>query len=137
MTSKITTGGLVLRYTITLFVLALVIGVIQRLIYTYLLSDISLFNPIWKNFVLLLIMSLVTYGLVVFVHYIIKEYTGFAFIASIVFKMFVSLWFLLPLIESEFPNKIPDVINFFLPFFIFLGMEVWFSIRLLQSQEPI
>lgn len=128
---------LILHYVIKLLILALSLGLTHRLIYEYVITDIILFIPIWKIYGILVLLSLATYAMVVFVYYIIKEYAGFAFIASIVLKMFVSLWFLLPLIESEFPNKIPDVINFFLPFFIFLGMEVWFSIRLLQSQEPI
>lgn len=137
MTSKISTQRLVLRYSISLLLAAILLGAIQKLIYTYLLPDVSLFNPIWKNYVWLVIMSLVTYGLVVLVHYVIKEYTGFAFIASIVFKMFVSLWFLYPLIESDELNKTPDIVNFFLPFFIFLIFEVWYSIRLLHAEEQV
>lgn len=134
MISKNAIRGLALRYAISLVFLAVALGFIQKIIYTYLLPDTRLFNPIWKNYIFLIIMSLITYALVILVHYVIKEYTGFAFIASIVFKMFVSLWFLYPLIESDLLNKIPDVINFFLPFFIFLVLEVWYSIRLLHSK---
>lgn len=128
---------LLLHFSIRLLILALSLGLIQSLVYKYVVTDIVLFIPIWKIYSILVFLSLATYGLVILIHYIIKEYTGFAFIASILLKMFVVLWFLFPLIESELANKIPDVINFFLPFFIFLAMEVWFSIRLLQSEESI
>ena len=134
MTPKSPIKDIVIRYVISLIVLAGVLGLFQELLYTYILPDIILYNPIWKNYILLVIMSLVTFGLIVFVNLVIKEYTGFAFIASIVFKMFVTLWFLFPLITSDVLNKTPDVLNFFLPFFIFLVIEVLFSIRLLQSK---
>lgn len=134
MTPKSPIKDIVIRYVISLIVLAGVLGLFQELLYTYILPDIILYNPIWKNYILLVIMSLVTFGLIVFVNFVIKEYTGFAFIASIVFKMFVTLWFLFPLITSDVLNKTPDVLNFFLPFFTFLVIEVLFSIRLLQSK---
>lgn len=137
MTPKNPIIDLVIRYVISLIVLAGVLGLFQELLYTYILPDIVLYNPIWKNYVLLVIMSLVTFGLIVFVNYVIQEYTGFAFIASIVFKMFVTLWFLFPLITSDVLNKTPDVLNFFLPFFVFLVVEVLFSIRLLQSKTSV
>lgn len=137
MTPKNPIIDLVIRYVISLIVLAGVLGLFQELLYTYILPDIVLYNPIWKNYVLLVIMSLVTFGLIVFVNYVIQEYTGFAFIASIVFKMFVTLWFLFPLITSDVLNKNPDVLNFFLPFFVFLVVEVLFSIRLLQSKTSV
>lgn len=137
MKPKNSIQGLIIRYVISLIALAGVLGFTQKLIFAYLLPDIVLYNPIWKNYVLLVIMSLVTFGLIVFVNYVIQEYTGFAFIASIVFKMFVTLWFLFPLITSDVLNKNPDVLNFFLPFFVFLVVEVLFSIRLLQSKTSV
>ncbi|HLS11258.1 MAG TPA: hypothetical protein VK050_03760 [Flavobacteriaceae bacterium] len=137
MTPKNPIIDLVIRYVLSLIALAGVLGLSQELLYTYLLPDIILFNPIWKYYVLLVILSLITFGLVLFVHYIAQNYTGFAFIASIVFKMFVTLWFLFPLIKGDFSNKTPDVLNFFLPFFTFLVLEVLFSIRLLQSKPSV
>lgn len=61
------------------------------------------------------------------------EKTGFAFMALSLLKMLASVIFLLPLIQSEKFNYIPDVIAFFIPYFIFLFFEIFYSIKLLNS----
>ncbi|MCM2302588.1 MAG: hypothetical protein NDI80_08180 [Flavobacteriaceae bacterium] len=61
------------------------------------------------------------------------EKTGFAFMALSLLKMLASVIFLLPLIQSEKFNYIPDVIAFFVPYFIFLFFEIFYSIKLLNS----
>lgn len=47
------------------------------------------------------------------------------FMIGTLLKMVLIIIFLLPVILSEEENKIPDVLNFFLPYFIFLGFEVY------------
>lgn len=127
-----TNSKLILQYSIKLLLLALSLGLIQSLLYEYVLADVVLYIPIWKVYTVLLLLALATYGVVLLTHWVIPEYTGFAFLASIIFKMFVSLWFLFPLIKSDFPNKTPDVLNFFLPFFIFVAVEAWLCIQVLK-----
>lgn len=61
------------------------------------------------------------------------EKTGFAFMALSLLKMLTSVLFLLPLIQSEKINYIPDVIAFFVPYFLFLFFEIFYSIKLLNS----
>lgn len=61
------------------------------------------------------------------------EKTGFAFMALSLLKMLASVIFLLPLIQSEKINYIPDVIAFFVPYFLFLFFEIFYSIKLLNS----
>lgn len=62
------------------------------------------------------------------------EKTGFAFMALSFLKMLASVIFLLPLIQSEKINYIPDVIAFFIPYFLFLLFEIFYSIKLLNSK---
>ena len=49
--------------------------------------------------------------------------------------MGLSVFFLMPVIDSEIANKIPDVLSFFIPFFIFLLLETIFSVNLLNSSD--
>lgn len=128
---------LVLRYITILLILAVLLGFIHHFIYSNLLKEVVLFYPIWKIYAFLAFLSLSVYGFVVFTYYILEEYTGFAFLGGVIVKMFISLVFLFPLIKSELPDKIPDVLNFFFPFFVFLALEAWFSVRLLQLKKTI
>lgn len=62
------------------------------------------------------------------------EKTGYAFMAFSLLKMMASILFLIPLIQSEKSNYIPDVLAFFIPYFFFLFFEIIFSIKLLNSK---
>lgn len=126
---------LVFRYIVNLLLLAVVLGVFHQLIYSYILKETELYYPIWKIYTFLAILSLAAYGLVAFTYYILEEYAGFAFLGGVIIKMFLSLVFLYPLIKSELAHKVPDVLNFFIPFFIFLTLEAWYSVRLLQFSK--
>jgi hypothetical protein len=46
--------------------------------------------------------------------------------------MFASIVFLIPLIQSDFDNKIPDVLAFFMLYFIYLLYETIHAIKLLK-----
>ncbi len=70
----------------------------------------------------------------VFVNTTFFDKTGYAFLATGILKMFASVVFLIPLIQSDFENKIPDVVAFFVPFFFFLFFETLHSIRLLNPK---
>lgn len=56
------------------------------------------------------------------------------FMLGTLLKMVLIIIFLLPLILSEQKNKIPDVLNFFLPYFIFLGFEVYIISQILNKK---
>lgn len=59
--------------------------------------------------------------------------TGLAFMVFGLLKMMASVVFLLPLIQAENNSYIPDVIAFFVPYFLFLLFDIFFSIKLLNS----
>ena len=56
------------------------------------------------------------------------------FMGGTLLKMCLIIVFLLPVILSEQKNKIPDVLNFFLPYFVFLGFEVYSIFSFLQKK---
>ena len=63
-----------------------------------------------------------------------KEDVFNVFMAGTLLKMVLIMLFLLPLILSDQKNKIPDVLNFFLPYFIFLAFEVYFISKFLSQK---
>jgi hypothetical protein len=48
-------------------------------------------------------------------------------------KMVLAILFLLPLLLSSLDDKIPDVFNFFIPYFIFLIFEIYSITSLLKE----
>lgn len=60
------------------------------------------------------------------------EKIGFAFMAFSLIKMLASILFLVPLIKMENIDYIPDVLSFFIPYFLFLLFEIMFSVKLLN-----
>jgi len=55
--------------------------------------------------------------------------------ACSILKMVASIVFLIPLIKGEQTSKIPDTIAFFVPYFIYLGMDMYFTLRLLNRNK--
>ncbi|MDP2088485.1 MAG: hypothetical protein Q8J84_03695 [Flavobacteriaceae bacterium] len=61
------------------------------------------------------------------------EKTGFAFMAFSLLKMLASVLFLIPLIQEDNIDYIPDVLAFFIPYFLFLLFEIFYAIKILNS----
>ncbi|ESU29972.1 hypothetical protein FLJC2902T_04570 [Flavobacterium limnosediminis JC2902] len=80
------------------------------------------------------ICTLLFFFFLVFVNQTFFDKTGYAFLATGILKMMASVVFLLPLIQSDLDDKKPDVIAFFIPFFLFLLFETIHSVRLLGQK---
>ncbi len=66
---------------------------------------------------------------------LIPDYIGFTFMGFILLKMIAALVFLLPLIKMENVSKIPDFTSFFIPYFIFLFLEILLTMKILKHSE--
>lgn len=71
---------------------------------------------------------------VVYIHKILPDKSGFAFLGFGMLKMFASVVFLIPLIKSEMENKVPAVFFFFVPYFLVLFVETLFVVRLINKK---
>lgn len=92
----------------------------------YSLEKIFLFN------------TLLSFIVIVIICQINKKYidkVGFTFLGLSILKMVFSIFFLFPLIQSNFENKIPDVLTFFLCYFIFLFTESFIVIKGLNHKN--
>jgi hypothetical protein len=68
----------------------------------------------------------VSYTLLVLVNKYFFQQTGFAFLAFGIIKMGLSVFFLMPVIDSDVANKIPDVFVFFYTVFYFFIVRNYF-----------
>lgn len=61
--------------------------------------------------------------------------TGFVFMGGSILKILASILFLLPIFINNEVNVLPEIINFFVPYFIFLIIEMVFSLKVLNSMN--
>ncbi len=88
-------------------------------------SDSLLFFPLWQIYVFHVVTVLLIYTVINYKfsngNSVIFNY----FMIGTLLKMVLAFLFLLPLLLSDFQSKKPDVMNFFIPYFIFLAFEVY------------
>lgn len=108
----------------------LFLAVIHQLIIRQM--GIVIFYSIWKIYAFHAIATTMVFIVVFFVNKKRPTYTGYAFLAGTILQIFACVVFLIPLIFSQIENEIPDILSFFLPFFVCLTSEVFFSIKILN-----
>ena len=118
---------LIIPFTIVLFF-------IQYYIVGSFFQNITFFYSTWSIYLFHLVITLISYGFLLFVNKTFADKTGFAFMGFSLFKMMAAIVFLIPLIQSDLESKIPDVSAFFIPYFLYLLFETLFAVRLLSKQ---
>ena len=111
-------------FTIKLIIFALIAFGIHCLVFHILFPEMLLFIPIWTIYLFngLLVLTIFCY-----LNYKVgkgseKAYSIFLVLTLV--KMALSLVFLLPLFVEKSDNVVPEVINFFISYFIFLIFEM-------------
>lgn len=92
------------------------------------------FYSTWSIYVFHLVITLCSYGFLIFVNKTFADKTGFAFMGFSLIKMMAAIVFLIPLLQSDHKSQVPDVSAFFIPYFLFLFFETLFAIRLINNQ---
>jgi hypothetical protein len=118
---------LIIPFTIVLFF-------VQYYIICSFFQNIPFFYSTWSIYLFHLVITLVSYGFLLFVNKTFADKTGFAFMGFSLFKMMAAIVFLIPLIQSDLKSQIPDVSAFFIPYFLYLFFETLFAVRLLSKQ---
>jgi len=112
---------------------SLVLFVAQYFIATNLFSNIPFFYSTWSIYVFHIIITMLSYLFLLFVNKTFPDKTGFAFMGISLIKMMASVVFLIPLLQSDTIDRIPDVGMFFIPYFLFLLFETIFAVRLINK----
>jgi hypothetical protein len=101
----------------------------------YALARYRFLLPLWEVYLFLSMLTLLGYLAVVFIHHRDAGKTGMAFIAIGFLKMLAAVLFLYPVISSQNEGILAQVIAFFIPYFIFLGFDTYFTIALISKKE--
>ena len=112
---------------------SLVLWLGQYFIIKNVFYETSFFYSSWSIYVFHIISTSLTFLFLVYVNTAFSDKTGFTFMGMNFIKMMASIIFLLPLIQSNVEDKIPDVAIFFIPYFLYLFFETVFTIRLINK----
>ncbi len=112
---------------------ALLLFGIQFLVTQQLFGDTLFYYTTWSIYLFQVILTIVAHSFLLFVHNNFPEKAGFTFMGMGVIKMMACVVFLIPMIQSEMLSSIPDIVAFFIPYFMFLLFETIFAVRLINK----
>ncbi len=112
------------HFGLKLLAFALVLCLVHYYVFYHFFSEIDLYFPLWSIYLFNSILVLIVF---VIIKYKVskgdtKTYTTFSVLTML--KMALALVFLIPLFIGKSEHSKVEVINFFLPYFIFLAFEI-------------
>ncbi len=122
-----------LPFLLRLAVLSLVFFGAHTLIVYYWYPETPLFYPLWIIYAFHFVTVLVIYTIINLRVARGKKKIFYTFMVFTFLKMALAIVFLLPLLFSEIKEKQADVFNFFIPYFLFLAVEVYAITRFLKK----
>lgn len=121
-------GILIFATAILFFIHNWIVGdILKSYVYYY---------SVWKIYVFHFFVTFLILTALYFVSKKAPNNIGFAFLGFILLKMVAAVVFLVPLIKLESGSKIPDFISFFIPYFIYLFIEIVLTLRLIRQSAP-
>ena len=93
----------------------------------------NFFYEAWSIYLFNIAATFVVYLLLIYIHKNVPTYTGFTFLGASFFRMMLAIIFLIPLIKGDVKSPIVDLSTFFIPYFLFLLFETYFTIRLINK----
>jgi hypothetical protein len=112
---------------------ALLLFGIQYTITLQLFVTTPFYYALWSVYVFHFIATVASYLFLLFVHKSFPDKAGYTFMGTGVLKMMACVIFLIPMIQSDIVNRVPDVGAFFIPYFLFLLFETMVAVRLINK----
>ena len=122
------------RFLSNLLVIVLVASCIG-VIHFFVVKKIDLYFSILSIYAFNFALTFFSILALLFIQKKFSDKVGYTFLGLGVFKMMLSVVYLMPLIKSAFINKIPDTLNFFFCYFLFLLMESIITVKMLNKNN--
>ncbi|MFH6945344.1 hypothetical protein [Flavobacterium sp. FlaQc-50] len=112
---------------------SIVLFAAQYFVMQALSPKVIFFYAAWSIYLFNIAATFLVYLFLIFVNKNFSTYTGFAFLGTSFIRMMAGVVFLIPFIKSNVKDPIIDLGAFFIPYFLYLLFEVYFTIRLLNK----
>lgn len=123
-----------ISFLIQLTLIAIAIFGVHCYLLFHFAKETTFFFPLWHIYVFLFIVTITVYTIINYRFNSGKTDVFNVFMIATFLKMLLAIVFLLPMLVSEFESKQPDVFNFFIPYFMFLFIEVYGLTKFLQKK---
>ena len=121
-------------FLIQLIVFTLLLFTAHSYIQYYFSDSIEQFLPLWKIYVFNVFVTAIIYTVINYNYSFGKKTIFILFMSMTLFKMVLTILFLLPLFFSSSDVKKITVLNFFIAYFFFLFFEILSLIKLLKAR---
>lgn len=123
------------RFLIPLLLFSLVLYFSHYFLLKFFLPEIVFYYSLLSIYLFHVLATFATYFFLVFINNNFKDYTGYAFMGASLFKMMAAIVFLLPMLLNRTDETFLNLISFFIPYFLFLFIETFFAIRLINNKQ--
>lgn len=123
-----------IRFVKNLFIFSLVLFLIQYGFTSVFLEEIDLFYSVPIIYLFHIVSTFAVYAFLLFIYSWFPDKAGFAFMGGSLLKMFAAVLFLLPMLLSDAPNRLANILSFFIPYFLYLAFETLLAVRLINSR---
>lgn len=123
-----------ISFLLQILLISVVLFAIHQYVLHYFAGSFVFFFPLWHIYVFHILVATVIYTIINYRYSNGKTEIFNIFMGITLIKMILAIVFLLPLLLSDFLKKQPDVFNFFIPYFIYLFLEVFFVTKFLQKK---
>lgn len=114
-----------LTFALKLLVFSAILFGIHYYIFVTFFKDVALYFPLWTIYLFNFVLVMSVFGILFYqvTNGSKKSYNLFLILTIV--KMALAIVFLLPVIGGKSENSVTDVVNFFIPYFLFLGFEIF------------
>ena len=123
-----------ISFLLQILLISLILFGAHQYILHYFAASVNFFFPLWHIYAFHVLVAVVIYTIINYRYSGGKTEIFTLFMGITLVKMILAILFLLPLLLSDFQKKQPDVFNFFIPYFIYLFLEVFFVTKFLQKK---
>ena len=102
-----------------LLAISVILTGIHYYIFYVVFSEINLSLPIWSIYLFNIVLVIAVFGIIFYKTSKGSQNSYTIFLISTLIKMSLAIVFLLPLFTGKSENSVTEVINFFIPYFIF------------------
>jgi hypothetical protein len=124
-----------ISFTIQLVIFSGLLLLIHSYLVHHFIDAEKMFFPLWHIYLFHVISTLIVYTLINYKYS--KDPTSVfnTFVLGTLLKFILAIIFLLPFFLSEQEYKIPNVMSFFIPYFLFLSFEIYGVTLFLNKKE--
>ncbi|MFT4699105.1 MAG: hypothetical protein ACI9SJ_002267 [Flavobacteriaceae bacterium] len=117
-----------------LLALSAILTGVHYYIFHIFFSEINLFLPLWSIYLFNIVLVIAVFGIIFYKTSKGGQSSYTIFLVSTLIKMALAIVFLLPLFVGKSENSVTEVINFFIPYFIFLAFEIYSLNKFFKNQ---